>query len=235
MPNDEPEDLLRPPTPPVNPKVASLAARLSARVSDDDTDNSDLEDNDLFEELDRELEDGLDLGGFREKRMQELKQEVSKVRDMRENDHGKYSEITNEKEVIKICANEARCVVHFYHRNFLRCRIMDKHIEEIAPKYFSTRFIRVFVENVPWLVDKLAIKVLPCVICFVKGESTDRLIGFEELGNEDAFRTATLEMRLSLSGVLEKPKDATITYNLSQKSAIRGRDDENQDPFDLDD
>ena len=48
--------------------------------------------------------------------------------------------------------------------------------QAIAPRYFSTRFIRVFVENVPWLVEKLAIKVLPCVICFVGGVSKDRCV-----------------------------------------------------------
>ncbi|KIJ56693.1 hypothetical protein M422DRAFT_57358 [Sphaerobolus stellatus SS14] len=127
---------------------------------------------------------------------------MQKVKDMRENEHGKYTEVADEKEVVKICANEERCVVHFYHRNFQRCKVMDKHLEEIAPRYFSTRFIRVFVENVPWLVEKLAIKVLPCVICFVQGASKDRIIGFEELGNTDAFKTSTLEMRLILSGWL---------------------------------
>jgi hypothetical protein len=46
--------------------------------------------------------------------------------------------------------------------------------QRLAPKYFNTRFFRVFVENVPWLVEKLAIKVLPCVICFIDGISKDR-------------------------------------------------------------
>lgn len=49
------------------------------------------------------------------------------------------------------------------------------HVEQkLAPKYFQTRFIRVFVENVPWLVEKLTIKVLPCVICFMDGVTKDR-------------------------------------------------------------
>lgn len=48
------------------------------------------------------------------------------------------------------------------------------YTQKLAPKYFSTRFFRVFVENVPWLVEKLDIKVLPCVICFVDGVSKDR-------------------------------------------------------------
>lgn len=75
-----------------------------------------------------------------------------------------------------------------------------------------------FVENVPFLVEKLGIKVLPCVVCFVKGVTKDRqaqesvfvllhsdfvmsrIIGFEELGNVDSFSTATLELRLLHTG-----------------------------------
>ena len=48
---------------------------------------------------------------------------------------------------------------------------VDSDMQAIAPKYFGTRFIRVFVENVPFLVEKLGIKVLPCVISFVKSVS----------------------------------------------------------------
>lgn len=85
--------------------------------------------------------------------------------------------------------------------------------QKLAPKYFGTRFLRVFVENVPWLVEKLAIQVLPCVVCFMDGVTKDRfvprcrspmphylclrrLVGFEELGNNDEFETATMEWRL---------------------------------------
>ena len=66
-------------------------------------------------------------------------------------------------------------------------------------------------------MEKLQIKVLPCVIVFADGVTKDRcasrpstlilrliwvcrLVGFEELGNNDAFDTAALELRLSMSG-----------------------------------
>ena len=50
----------------------------------------------------------------------------------------------------------------------------DLAVQTLAPKYFNTRFLRVFVENVPFLVEKLGIKVLPCVICFIEGVTKDR-------------------------------------------------------------
>ncbi|KAG8969403.1 hypothetical protein FRC03_003094 [Tulasnella sp. 419] len=218
MPNEEEKEYLRPPTPPVDPKVAELASRLqSSKVASDDTDSSnrfdrrvddeakgedgDLSDSELFAELERESD--LELAGLREKRIEELRAEMTKAKDMRERDHGRYTEIMDEKEVIKTSANESRCVMHFYHRDFRRCQIMDKHLELIAPHHFKTRFCKVFVENVPWLVEKLQIKVLPCVICFINGVSKDRLIGFEEIGNDDAFTTTALELRLAQSGVIE--------------------------------
>jgi hypothetical protein len=53
---------------------------------------------------------------------------------------------------------------------------MDLLYQKLAPKYYATRFIRVFVENMPWLVEKLAIKVLPCLMCFIDGVSKDRYV-----------------------------------------------------------
>ncbi|KAG8900772.1 hypothetical protein FRB99_005762 [Tulasnella sp. 403] len=149
---------------------------------------------------------------------------------MREKEHGRYSEITDEKEVIRITAQEARCVIHFYHRDFGRCQIMDKHLELIAPHHFKTRFSRVFVESVPWLVEKLHIKILPCVICFVNGVTKDRLIGFEELGNDDAFTTATLELRLAQSGVIDsrERKAGNLVTQYAGRS-IRDKDEEDEE------
>ena len=33
-----------------------------------------------------------------------------------------------------------------------------------------------FVENVPWLVERMKIQVLPCVMCFVDGTSKERYV-----------------------------------------------------------
>ncbi|KAF8914016.1 hypothetical protein CPB84DRAFT_1758166 [Gymnopilus junonius] len=112
---------------------------------------------------------------------------------------------------------------------------MDKHLEKLASKYLGTRFFRVFVENIPWLVEKLFIKVLPCVICFVDGVAKDRLIGFEELGNNDSFNTAVLELRLSQSGVLQRSVQSTLEPLFKVSSSRRLQKDAEGDIFDLDD
>jgi len=161
------------------------------------------------------------------------------MKQMREDMHGKYVELTDEKEVVRTSASEPLCIIHFYHNNFRRCAIMDKHLAVLAPKYFNTRFLRVFVENVPFLVEKLGIKVLPCVICFIKGVSKDRIIGFEELGNVDSFSTATLELRLLHIGVLQKnPHFVPVVKHaravVSHGTRLRqDRQEDDDDEFDL--
>lgn len=100
------------------------------------------------------------------------------------------------------------------------CDEINCFVKILAPKHFSTLFLKVSVKHVPWLVERLEIKVLPCVICFIDGISKDRyvlqlfvsayraeiferLIGFEEFGNSDGFKTAALELRLLKSGTFK--------------------------------
>ncbi|PPR07207.1 hypothetical protein CVT26_012640 [Gymnopilus dilepis] len=218
-------------------KAASLASRIvenntpysSRRNTDEDED-----DEALFAELEEEIENNSDAIG-REHGLKALKAEMERLEHVRKNQYGRYSEITDEKEVVHVSAREPRCVVHFYHPNFKRCAVMDKHLEKLAPKYLGTRFFRVFVENIPWLVEKLYIKVLPCVICFVDGIAKDRLVGFEEVGNTDSFNTAVLELRLSQSGALQRSLQSNLEPLFKVASTQRIRSDTKDDVFDLDD
>ena len=50
---------------------------------------------------------------------------------MMENEHGLYKDITDEKEVMDITTKTKNCVIHFYHSDFRRCMIVDKHLEVI--------------------------------------------------------------------------------------------------------
>lgn len=220
-------------------KIATLKSHIvqsasSSRPRDDNA--SDLDDEELFAQLEEELENDSNAE-LREHGIKRLQREMQQLQQMKSSGHGRYDELTDEKEVIRTSANEPRCIIHFYHSKFKRCEIMDKHLAKLAPKYFGTRFLRVFVENVPWLVEKLAIQVLPCVVCFMDGVTKDRLVGFEELGNNDEFETATMEWRLLNCGVVKK-EDRTgpaITYgvNTTVRQSIRRTRDDDSD-FDLD-
>jgi hypothetical protein len=95
---------LRPITPPLDPNIAALTSRLhTSKESGDDgvEPSSDFDDDELFEDLEK---DDYDMGGIREQRLEALKAQMTKVKDMRESDHGRLTEIMNEKEVIQTSA-----------------------------------------------------------------------------------------------------------------------------------
>lgn len=69
----------------------------------------------------------------------------------------------------------------------------------LAQRHKNTRFVKVDVEDVPFLVERMEIKVLPCLVMFISGVGVDRLLGFEGVSEKDGFSTYTLEKRLALS------------------------------------
>ncbi|KAM0796767.1 thioredoxin-like protein, partial [Usnea florida] len=159
----------------------------------------------LLDSLETSLENDPSLAHLREARLQQLSSELKASKHLRSQGFGSYDQIKDEKPLMDITTSTKYCVVHFYKPDFNRCRIMDGHLSALAAAHLSTRFLRIDVEHAPFLVAKLNVKVLPCVIAFVDGVSVDRIVGFEGVGySEDTFKTADLEKRLLGAGVLEK-------------------------------
>ncbi|ORX45373.1 thioredoxin-like protein [Piromyces finnis] len=188
------------------------------------------DEDDIFAEL--EEEDDEFEAKFREQRMKELKQEMDTLNEMKLNRHGTYEEVKSDKEALEITTKEKRVVAHFFHKDFRRCQILDGHLEQLAKKHFKTKFIKIDVENAPFLVVKMKIKVLPCLFSFVDGIAVDRIIGFEELGNTDNFTTKFLETRLSKSNVIGVSKE---TESFSRKPIFGfAKKDDSESDYDSD-
>ena len=166
---------------------------------------SDNDDDALFESLEKDHESDPSLVHLREARIQQLSSDLSRARTLRTEGYGAYTEIQEEKQLLDITTSHKKCLVHFFKSDFNRCRIMDGHLKKIAEEHLEARICRISVENAPFLVTKLGVKILPCVIAFVDGVSVDRIVGFEGLGYEkDSFETGDLERRLMKAGLLDE-------------------------------
>lgn len=97
---------------------------------------------------------------------------------------------------------------------------MSRSRQKLAAKHLDTLFIKAEVSNVPFLVTKMEVQVLPCVVGFVAGVSKMkyalilyydycdintrcsclRIVGFEELEGGDDFSTASLELTMIQCG-----------------------------------
>lgn len=157
------------------------------------------------QEVDLEdLQDDPELEQIQRDRIEALKAEQEKRAEMHQKGHGSLTEI-QESNFLEEVTGTSLCCVHFYHHEFERCRILDKHLAVLAPQYFETKFVKIHAPDAPFFCLKLKVQVLPCVIMFRNGVAFDRLVGFEELGfGKDDFKTAHLEMRLGVTGILKK-------------------------------
>ncbi|XP_019182768.1 PREDICTED: thioredoxin domain-containing protein PLP3B-like [Ipomoea nil] len=152
-----------------------------------------------------ELMDDPELEKLHADRIAALKKETEKRQELKKHGHGEYREITEGDFLGEVTGSE-KVICHFYHREFYRCKIMDKHLKSLAPRHFDTKFVKLDAENAPFFVTKLGIKTLPCVILFRKGIATDRLVGFQDLGGKDDFSTKTLETYLLKKGIIKENK-----------------------------
>ncbi|KAF2768459.1 thioredoxin-like protein [Teratosphaeria nubilosa] len=207
----------------IDAKVASVLDRHAAHESDDE--------DALIAEL--EADDDHAFSALREKRIEQLHAEVSRAKMMKETQHGTYMEIKDEKVVMDVTTSTKLCVVHFMKPDFNRCRIMDEKLRVLAEKHFDTRFVSINVENAPFLVVKLGIQVLPCVIAFKDGVGVDRVIGFEGISyRPDRFSASELEQRLLGCGVLTRAK---MTEEDDRRRVARERAErEREEVFDED-
>ncbi|PKA59488.1 Thioredoxin domain-containing protein 9 like [Apostasia shenzhenica] len=177
------------------PKGSELLAKEKAQASQAANDEIDLE----------ELMDDPELEKLHAERIAALKKEAEKREVLKRQGHGEYREITEGDFLGEVTGSE-KVVCHFYHREFYRCKIMDKHLKALSPLHIDTKFIKLDAENAPFFVAKLAIKTLPCVVLFRNGIAFDRLVGFQDLGGKDDFTARALEHLLKRKGIIDDRK-----------------------------
>jgi len=88
-----------------------------------------------------EMFDDAELQKLHEERIAKLRAEKEKRQQMSREGHGELQEIT-EGDFLETVTRADLVVCHFFHRDFERCKLMDKHLAQLAPRYFATRFVK---------------------------------------------------------------------------------------------
>lgn len=203
----------------------------------------------LEKQLDSELSrldslGGQDLEKLREQRIKELKKQANQRQEWKNNGHGEYTELADEKEFFEVSKKSANIVCHFYRDSTPRCRIVDMHLKTLASKHVEAKFCKVNAEKCPFLTQRLRIKVIPSIALIKDSKTKDYIVGFTDLGNCDDFSTEMLEWRIAQSGAIEysgdlltppddKKKKKASGY--SAKKTIRGGYDSDDSDIDFDD
>lgn len=189
--------------------------------------DSDVDSDDELLEL---LDDG-EFDQYRERRIEEISKQMKQAQKNVEDGYGNVETLINEESVLQRTTTIKHVVLHFFHENFQKCKVMDDKLKVMAEKHLSTKFIRVNVENAPFLVTRLKIKVLPAVLIYINGVESNRLVGFDKLnfnGSGD-FQIESLEKFLLDNGAIQRK---ATNYKRILKSK-QYQDDDDESDLDL--
>lgn len=167
-----------------------------------------------------------DDSGYRAQRLEELKDAGSGINPTAtlESTKAAYTTLRGDDETLGFTTENERALVHFFHPDFARCNIMDSHCQQIAEKHAEQQdadvaFARVDVKDAPFVVEKLGVRVLPCVIGFVKGVVKGRVTGFEGL---------CWDGRENSTAVTRSLEEAIVGWSVLSKRFLLGHHDEDE-------
>ena len=153
--------------------------------------------------------------------------------------------LSNDDETLRFTTEHRNAVLHFFHADFHRCAVMDRHIESIiaaralggshdGEENSAVAWGRVNVNDIPFLVERMKVRVLPCVVGFRDGVVVGRVVGFEGLvwdlqkksGNGETGWDVTraLEERLVEWGVIKKGYVRLVADDVSDDDEDAGKD-----------
>lgn len=185
------------------PETNQIQYTLKTTTKNGDDDSED--DSDFDSDFDDDDYDDPALEAFRQRRLAELKRAQMKDVENKAKGHGEYRTISQD-EFLPECTGSEFVAVHFFHKDFESCKIMDHHLKTIAACHLSCKFVRIDAEKSPFFIGKLNVKTLPTLIIFKDGKTIDRLTGFEGLSDTkhpNEFPTSRLGRWLEKTKAIE--------------------------------
>jgi hypothetical protein len=141
---------------------------------------------------------------LRQARLAALKRQSEERLLGQQEGRGELREVA-EDEFLREVTSARRVVAHFYHDEFMTCKVMDKHLRALAPRCLAAKLVRVNAQKAPFFVAKLKVRVLPSLVFFVDGVCVGRQTGFEGLvrdARDEDFPTLRLLAVLKFAGML---------------------------------
>eukprot|EP00568_Trieres_chinensis_P014746 CAMPEP_0183324096 /NCGR_PEP_ID=MMETSP0160_2-20130417/76117_1 /TAXON_ID=2839 ORGANISM="Odontella Sinensis, Strain Grunow 1884" /NCGR_SAMPLE_ID=MMETSP0160_2 /ASSEMBLY_ACC=CAM_ASM_000250 /LENGTH=285 /DNA_ID=CAMNT_0025491611 /DNA_START=47 /DNA_END=900 /DNA_ORIENTATION=+ len=149
---------------------------------EDDGDDGSDSDSD-YDDL---LEDDPELEAIRDRRLEQMRSDQVKRAENLAKGHGQLRTIGQDDFLPECTGTSEWVAVHFFSDDFERCRVMDKHLTEIAQLHPECKFLRIDANRAPFFVAKLKVRTLPALLVFREGKAVDRLTGFEGLAPDPA-------------------------------------------------
>lgn len=197
--------------------------------------DEDDEDDDIFkiDEDEKKIMNEIKEQRLMEKGIKPKPRDRSKEKKQVKYKYGEYREI-DESEFLDTLLKNEKVVCHFFHSEFEKCKVMDKHLMKIAFEHSETLFVKINADKSPFFTTKLNIQVLPTVLLSNNGKVFERIIGFEGLDGIEDFKTINLIRKLVLSKMItakNKAEKGEIKVSKNTKLSGYGEESDNEDDY----
>ena len=207
--------------------------------NEDDDDSSSDEYDDLLDDLDKDPE----MEALRSARMNAMRAQQTARAENLAKGHGQYRYISQDEFLTEVTGSEW-VALHFFHKEFERCKIMHHHLELIAPLHIECKFLNIDAEKTPFFVQKLQVQTLPTLVIFKDGVVQSRLTGFQELSIDpsepDKWHTSKLQAWIASTGAIkfkmptEEMRKEMAKMGIVQRGSIWGENRAHHDESDSD-
>jgi hypothetical protein len=160
-------------------KETAKARRMDAEANQE-KENNDRKNHSEYDEEDGGDDDDAALRDLREQRVKEMRNARREQIEQVGKGHGQYRDIVQDDFITEVTSSD-RVIVHFYHRDFERCKVMDHHLLKLSQRHLETKFVKIDAEKTPFFTAKLIIETLPTVCCFMDGVCRGKIIGYDGL------------------------------------------------------
>ena len=219
-----------------NARIAEVREKMRRMKFDPEKENADNRDSDgggdedsSDDEFDHLLDEEDDhLAAVRQARIAQLKAEQSQRAVNISLGHGSLRTITQDEFLPECTGSSRHVVVHFYHDDFERCKIMDHHLKIVAGEHLEAKFLRCDAAKAPFFVAKLRIRTLPSLFVFEEGKEIGKMTGFEGLAKDptkpDEWHTGRLQEWLGETGAIryERPSEEVEEERRRLGIVVRG-------------
>jgi len=181
-------------------RIQELKEQVQRQVNKEE--NGDDEDDSDDEWL-NELESDPTLEAIREQRLEQMRREHLQKLENRAKGHGEYRTISQDEFLPECTSSSEWVVVHFFHEDFLKCKVMDHHLKLVAEQHIECKFLRIDAQKAPFFCAKLKVKTLPTVLVLQEGNVVDRLLGFEGISEGNEWPTSLLQKWICAAGAIQ--------------------------------
>lgn len=173
-----------------------------------------------------------DLEELRAKRLEDLKKKQNRRSKWLQNNHGRFHELTDQKEFFANVKSTKHVICLFYSKTSHWSKPLQEHLTLIAQKHLECKFLQMEAQQAPFLIERLNIWMMPTLVLAKDNKVSTQLRGLDWVAPTGKIDTIALEQKLFEYGFLEETYlalEKQVKATAPNKGAMHAHEDDSED------